>query len=50
MDAEASVNLKPVPFVVISGGYRYFRLHAEHDSDLADLTLNGPFVMLRADF
>lgn len=50
VDAEASVNLKPVPFVVISGGYRYFRLHAEHDSDLADLTLKGPFVMLRADF
>ncbi len=50
VDAEASVNFEPLPFVVISGGYRYFRLHAEHDSDLADLTLKGPFVMLRADF
>ncbi|MBW7956701.1 MAG: hypothetical protein H3C68_02300 [Deltaproteobacteria bacterium] len=50
VDAEASINFEPVPFIVISGGYRLFRLHVEHDSDLADLTLKGPFVMLRADF
>lgn len=50
VDGEASINIKPAPFVVISGGYRIFKLHAEHDSDLADLTVKGPFVMLRADF
>ena len=50
IDGEAMVNLKPAPFVVISGGYRIFKLHLESDDDLADLTVKGPFVMLRADF
>lgn len=50
VDAEAMVNLKPAPFVVISGGYRVFKLHLEDDDDLADITVKGPFVMLKADF
>lgn len=50
VDGEAAINLKPVPFVKISGGYRYFTLHLEDDEDKADVTLKGPFVGLRADF
>ncbi|MBI1911319.1 MAG: hypothetical protein HYS21_04905 [Deltaproteobacteria bacterium] len=50
VDAEAGINLKPAPFVVISGGYRIFKLHVESDDDKVDLTVKGPFVSLRADF
>lgn len=50
VDAEAGVNFKPAPFVVVSGGYRLLRLHADYDDDLVDLSVSGPFVMLRADF
>lgn len=49
-DAEAGVNIKPAPFVVISGGYRIFRLHVEDSDNKGDFTLKGPYVMLRADF
>ena len=49
VDAEAAVNLKPAPFVIISGGYRIFKMHAESDNDLAEV-LSGPFLSLRADF
>ncbi len=50
VDAEAGVNFKPAPFVVISGGYRILKFHVEKSSDKVDLTLKGPFVMLRANF
>ncbi|HAO94234.1 MAG: hypothetical protein A2X93_08420 [Deltaproteobacteria bacterium GWC2_56_8] len=50
VDAEAAVNLKPAPFVIISGGYRIFKMHAESDNDLAEVSLSGPFLSLRADF
>jgi len=50
VDAEAMVNLKPAPFVVLSGGYRVFKVHAEKDLDSADITVQGPFINLRADF
>lgn len=50
VDAEAGVNFKPAPFVVVSGGYRLFKLHADYSDDLVDISVTGPFVMLRADF
>jgi hypothetical protein len=50
VDAEAAINIKPAPFVVISGGYRIFKLHADKNSDLVDITLRGPFISLKADF
>jgi hypothetical protein len=50
VDAEAGVNFKPAPFVVVSGGYRLLKFHFDYDDDLVDLSVNGPFVMLRADF
>lgn len=50
VDGEAAINIKPAPFVVISGGYRIFKLHLEKDDDKANFTLKGPFITLRADF
>jgi hypothetical protein len=50
VDAEAGVNFKPFPFFVVSGGYRLLKLHLDYDNDLADISVQGPFVMLRADF
>lgn len=50
VDAEAGINFKPAPFVVISGGYRVLKFHVESSNDKIDLTLKGPFVMLRANF
>ena len=50
VDAEAGVNFKPAPFVVVSGGYRILRVHVDYDDDLVDISVSGPFVMLRADF
>lgn len=50
VDAEAGVNFKPAPFVVVSGGYRILKVHVDYDDDLVDLSVSGPFVMLRADF
>lgn len=50
VDAEAMVNLKPAPFVVISGGYRVLKVHAEKDLDRGDITVKGPFLNVRADF
>jgi hypothetical protein len=49
-DAEAVVNLKPLPFIDLSGGYRVMKFHVEDKDDFAELTLSGPFLMLRADF
>lgn len=50
VDAEAAVNFKPAPFVVISGGYRLFKLHLENNDDQVDFSVKGPFLTLRADF
>ncbi|MBI5641897.1 MAG: hypothetical protein HY954_00315 [Deltaproteobacteria bacterium] len=50
VDGEASVNIKPFPFVVISGGYRIFKMHVDYDNNKADLTLKGPFLTVKADF
>jgi len=50
VDAEAGINFKPAPFVVLSGGYRILKFHVESSNDKVDLTLKGPFVMLRANF
>ncbi|GMR04821.1 MAG: hypothetical protein BMS9Abin23_0733 [Thermodesulfobacteriota bacterium] len=50
VDAEAMVNFKPAPFVVIAGGYRYMKFHVEKGDDEIDFTLKGPFITLKADF
>ncbi|MBE9527898.1 MAG: hypothetical protein IME99_01520 [Proteobacteria bacterium] len=49
-DAEISLSYKPLPFFDLAGGYRVFKLHVEDGNDEADIEVNGPFIMLRADF
>lgn len=49
-DAEAALVLKPAPFVKLAGGYRILKFHVENDDDMAELSLNGPYLMIRADF
>jgi hypothetical protein len=50
VDAEGGVNLTPAPFITITGGYRYFKLHVAKDNDSGNFNLTGPFVMLKASF
>lgn len=50
VDAEAVVSLKPLPFVDLAAGYRILKFHVENNDDIAELTVSGPFLMLKADF
>jgi hypothetical protein len=50
VDVEAAVNVKPMPFVSLSAGYRFLTLHLEQDDNSADMTLQGPYIMLKGDF
>ena len=50
IDAEASINVIPFPFMTLSGGYRIAQLHYDDDDDLVEFTVDGPFVMLRVGF
>lgn len=50
VDAEGGLNLKPAPFITLTGGYRYFKLHVVKDNDSGNFNLTGPFVMLKAQF
>lgn len=50
LDAEAGINIKPMPFVLVSAGYRVFKLHVENSDDMAEIKLKGPFLTLKADF
>lgn len=51
-DAEAALNVNPIKYVGISGGYRIIRLSAEgdNDKDKATLKLHGPFIALMVRF
>jgi hypothetical protein len=51
-DAEAALNVNPIKYVGISGGYRIIRFSAEGDNekDKATLRLHGPFVALMLRF
>jgi len=51
-DAEAELNINPIQYVGISGGYRIIRFSAEGDNkkDKATLRLHGPFVALMVRF
>ena len=49
-DAEASLNINPVKYVGISGGYRYFQANIKYDKNSLDFKLNGPFVALDIRF
>lgn len=51
-DAEAALNVNPIKYIGISGGYRIIRFSAEGDNekDKATLRLHGPFVALMVRF
>ncbi len=50
VDAEGSLDINPVKFVGISGGYRYFRAQATYQDNKSDYKLDGPFVALKIRF
>lgn len=50
VDAEAMVNFVPIPFMMVSAGYRYFDLNYETDEDLFDIKLKGPFLSAQLAF
>lgn len=49
-DGELALNINTIPFVTISGGYRALIVYIEKQNVKEDLTLVGPFVLLRAGF
>ncbi|HHL40144.1 MAG TPA: hypothetical protein ENJ37_06530 [Deltaproteobacteria bacterium] len=50
VDAEAGVNVSPLPFITIAGGYRYLIVSSNQGDDEFDIAFQGPFVALRAGF
>ena len=50
IDAEASLNINPIKYVGISGGYRYFQAKLKNDDNSLDVRLDGPFVALKIRF
>jgi len=48
IDGEAQINFNPIPFVVISGGYRLFDVKVADGDNKVDFKLKGPFLMVRA--
>jgi len=49
-DGEVALNIDTIPFVTISGGYRALIVYIEKQEVKEDMTLVGPFVLLRAGF
>jgi hypothetical protein len=49
-DAEASVNINPIRYLGISGGYRYFAVNVKYEDNSLDYRLDGPFVGLDIRF
>ncbi len=49
-DGELALNINTIPFVTISGGYRALIVYIEKQNVKEDLSLVGPFVLLRAGF
>jgi len=43
-DAEARIELSPIPFVGISGGYRIMDLAVDESDVVLDATFDGPFI------
>jgi len=50
IDAEGSLNINPIKYVGISGGYRYFGVDVKYNDNSFDFKLNGPFVALNIRF
>lgn len=49
-DAEASLNINPIKYLGISGGYRYFSTNLKYNDNSLDYKLDGPFVGLDLRF
>jgi hypothetical protein len=50
VDAEASLNINPIKYIGIAGGYRYFETNLKYDNNSLNLKLDGPFVALNLRF
>ncbi len=50
LDAEASLQLNPVKYIGISGGYRYFEIRGRYNDNSVDFRLDGPFAALMVRF
>jgi hypothetical protein len=44
LDLDAQLELSPIPFVGIFGGYRYLDLDVDEDDILIDATFKGPYA------
>jgi hypothetical protein len=49
-DGEASLNINPIKYLGISGGYRYFVINVKYNDNSLDYRLDGPFVGLTLRF
>jgi len=49
-DGEASLNINPIKYLGISGGYRYFSTNLKYSDNSLDYKLDGPFVGLTLRF
>jgi hypothetical protein len=50
LDGEASIEINPVKYLGISGGYRYLRAQGNFNDNSADYKLDGPFAALKIRF
>lgn len=50
LDMEASLQINPVKYVGISGGYRYFEIRGRYNDNSVDFRLDGPFAALMIRF
>ena len=49
-DAEVSLNINPIKYLGISGGYRYFSTNLKYNDNSLDYKLDGPFLALAIRF
>ena len=49
-DGEASLNINPIKYLGISGGYRYFLIDVKYNDNSLYYRLDGPFVGLTLRF
>jgi hypothetical protein len=49
-DAEGSLDINPIKYVTISGGYRFLKAKAEINDNSANYKLDGPFAALKIRF
>ncbi len=50
LDAEATLDVNPIKYIGISGGYRIFEVKAKFDDNSVFYHLDGPFLALKIRF